>query len=65
MSEPKTEVEVELVGSDGNAFALIGKVSKALKRGGHRDLVDEFQKDAMSGDYDHVLQTCMKYVHVS
>ena len=26
------EVEVELVGQDGNAFAILGAVSKAMKR---------------------------------
>ncbi len=25
---------------------------------------DEFQKEALSGNYDHLLQTCMKYVDV-
>lgn len=65
MSEPKTDVKVKLTGTDGNAFAIMGKVSTALKRGGHADLVVEFQKEAMSGDYDHVLITCMSYVHVT
>jgi hypothetical protein len=26
--------------------------------------VEEFSKDATSGDYDHVLQTCIKWVEV-
>ena len=26
--------------------------------------IKEFQEDAMSGDYDHALQTCMKWVNV-
>lgn len=61
----KTTIKVKLTGTDGNAFAIIGAVRKALKRGGHGDLVEEFTKEATSGDYDHVLQTCMKYVEVS
>lgn len=56
------EVKVQLTGEDGNAFFIIGRVSAALKAAGHRDVVPEFQKEAMSGDYDHVLQTCMEYV---
>lgn len=60
----KTNITVKLVGEDGNAFAIIGRVSQALKRGGHPELVKEFQKEAMSGDYDHVLSTCMDYVEV-
>ena len=61
---PKTEVRVQLTGNDGNAFAIMGTVVKALRSEGHRDLVDEYRKEAMSGDYDHLLQTTMAYVHV-
>ena len=60
----KTDVKVKLVGEDGNAFAILGAVSKALKRAGHKDLVDEFMAEATSGDYDHLLATCMDYVEV-
>ncbi len=65
MSEPKTDVEVKLVGENGNAYVLLGKVISALKRNGHQDLVEEFKKEAMSSDYNHLLATCMEYVHVS
>ena len=61
---PKTDITVRLVGEDGNAFVIIGNVSKALKRGGHEDLAKSFMKEAMSGDYDHVIQTAMEYVEV-
>lgn len=61
---PKTNIKVRLVGEDGNAFAILGKVSKALKRAGHRDLAEEFLKDATAGDYNELLQTVMKYVEV-
>jgi hypothetical protein len=59
------EIEVELVGHDGNAFAIIGRVSQALRKAGHGDQVKQFQTEAMSGDYDNVLRTCMKWVDVS
>jgi hypothetical protein len=62
---PITSVEVQLSGEDGNVFAIIGRVSKTLQRGGHADLIDEFQREASSGDYDHALQTCMDYVKVN
>jgi hypothetical protein len=62
---PKTEIKVRLVGTDGNAFALMGKVCAALRKGNRSDLVSEFQKEAMSGDYDHLLTTCCEYVEVS
>jgi len=60
------EIEVTLVGQDGNAFAILGAVSKAMRRGGvANDKVKEFMGEAMSGDYDHLLQTCMKWVNVN
>lgn len=61
---PKTDIKVKLSGTDGNALALVGKVSKALICGGRGDLSSSFRKEALSGDYDHVLQTCMEYVDV-
>jgi hypothetical protein len=61
---PKTNITVKLVGEDGNAFAILGKVSKALRNNGHADLAKEFQKEAMSGDYDHLLCTAMDYVEI-
>jgi hypothetical protein len=59
------EVEVELSGSDGNAFAVLGKVKKALKSEVGQDAADKFMKEATSGDYDHLLQTCFKFVTVN
>ncbi len=64
MAEPITNIKVKLIGNDGNAFVILGTVQKALKDHGRSDLVDEFLKEAMSGDYDHLLQTCCKYVEV-
>jgi hypothetical protein len=58
------DVEVELVGSDGNAFAVLGNVSKALRRAGHGDVVSAFMDEATAGDYDHLLGTCMRWVDI-
>jgi hypothetical protein len=58
-------ITVVLVGTDGNALSIVGKVKRALMREGVSDMeIDEFFNDALSGDYDHVLQTCMKWVNV-
>jgi len=35
MTKPKTNVVVKLVGTDENAWAILSKVSKALKRAGY------------------------------
>jgi len=62
----KFNVDVELSNVDGNAFSIIGTVRKALRRAGAtEEQLKEFSDDAMSGDYDHVLQTCMKWVNVT
>jgi len=61
---PLTDITVELVGHDGNAFSILARVSKALRRGGRRDLVEAFTTEATSGDYSHLLATCHKYVEV-
>lgn len=60
------EIEVRLVGEDGNAFAIIGRVSKALRRAGiPKEEIAMFRVEATSGDYDNVLQTAMKWVEVA
>lgn len=59
-------IEVQLTGTDGNAFSIIGKVKKALRDARvPREEQDAFMKEAMSGDYNNVLQTAMRWVEVS
>jgi len=59
------EVAVELVGSDGNAFAILGAVGKALRRAGvSKEERDAFFAEATAGDYDHLLATAMRWVDV-
>lgn len=67
MAEPLfPQIKVNLVGRDGNAFAILGSVRSAMKNGGcTQEQIDTFMTEAMSGDYDHLLQTCMKTVTVS
>lgn len=58
-------IEIELVGYDGNAFAIIGKVSRELRRNKvSADEVKAFQNEATSGDYDHLIQTVLSWVEV-
>ncbi len=47
---------------DGNAFAIMAAVGTALKKAGQGANVKEYQKKAMSGDYNHLLATSMEYV---
>ena len=63
--EPITNVKVKLIGKDGNAFFILGKVRKELKKAGYdKEFIDEYQKQATSGDYNHLLQVTMTYVHI-
>ena len=65
MKAPETKPTVKLTGNDGNAFAIMGNVKKALRRAGaDKEYIDQYAKDAMSGDYDHLLQVSMEYVEV-
>lgn len=59
------EIEVKLVGQDGNAIAILFKVKKALKKAKvDGEELALFERDAMSGDYDHLLRTCMSWVTI-
>lgn len=66
MSVRYPEVAVKLVGHDGNAFAILGRVQQALRRAGVPPAeVKAFVDEATSGDYDHLLATCAAWVEVS
>ncbi len=60
----KTNLTVKLIGEDGNAFYILGKVVNEMKKNGYTNLVDEFLKEAKSSDYNHLLATVMEYVNI-
>jgi oligoribonuclease NrnB/cAMP/cGMP phosphodiesterase (DHH superfamily) len=64
--EPKyPNVKVKLVGEDGNAFFILGRVRNEMKKNNvPAEDINKFMAEAMSGDYNNLLQTCMKYVSV-
>jgi hypothetical protein len=65
MSCKYPQIQVKLVGEDGNAFAILGRVRAAMRRAGLMPSeIDEFTKQATSGDYDFLLGTCMEWVEV-
>jgi hypothetical protein len=60
-----TKPIVKLIGEDGNVFAIIGAVSKALKRAGEKERATEFTEKAFAAhSYDEVLQLAMEYCEV-
>jgi hypothetical protein len=66
MNADKTGVTVRLVDTDGNVFAIIGKVSRALRQAGMADAANKFAHDAMDcASYDDVLRLVMFTVDVS
>jgi hypothetical protein len=60
------EIEVALVGEDGNAVAIMGRVSNALKKAGvSQDEINAYLDESMSGNYDNLLATAVKWVSVA
>lgn len=55
-------VNVNLIGEDGNAFSILGRATSAARTAGlSKDEIDAYQKEAMSNDYDHLLRTTMEW----
>ena len=60
------DITVQLTGRDGNAMMVIGAVTRGLRRAGvEYSEIQAFCEEAMSGDYDNVLATAMRWVDVS
>jgi hypothetical protein len=65
MIQPKEKPVVKLVGHDGNAFAIMGRVKQALKRAGaDKEYIDRYVREAMAGDYNNLLRVSMEYAAV-
>lgn len=66
MTTPKyPNIRVKLIGEDGNAFAILGQVKRALKRGGVPQAeINQYFEEATSGDYNHLLATTMEWCEV-
>lgn len=57
--------QVELIGRDGNAYAIMGKVVMKLKEEGYsEEEISKYKEQAMSGDYDNLLRVTMEWVEV-
>lgn len=61
-----SNIDVNLTGVDGNAHAILYEVSLAMKKHNvpHEDL-DNFYLEAMSKDYNHLIQTCAAWVNIN
>lgn len=62
----KHDLTVQLTGHDGNAFAIMGAVSQALRRAGvDKAEIDTYVDEATAGDYDNLLRVTMRWVNVA
>jgi len=57
--------KLKLIGTDGNAFALLGRAHKAAKFAKWpNEKWESVFGEARSGDYNHLLQTLMEHFEV-
>ena len=61
--EPKyPHISVKLTGRDGNAFMILGLCQRAARKAGlPQEEIDAFREEATVGDYNHLLQTAMRW----
>jgi hypothetical protein len=66
LESPKVDKpKCKLVGTDGNVFALGGRVMSALRKAGQADKATEFSKKLFQcGSYDEALVLMQEYVEV-
>ena len=63
---PERKPKVNLTGTDGNVFALLGCCTSALKRANQHAKATELTKKVFSASsYDEALQLMTEYVEVS
>ena len=66
MTSPQyPHVSVQLTGMDGNAWGILARVSRALRDAGvPTPKVEEYNEEAMAGDYNNLLRVTMEWVEV-
>jgi hypothetical protein len=65
MTVKHPDITISLSDEDGNAFAILGRVNREMRRAGLSQAERAaFTKEATSGDYDHLLVTVMRWFDV-
>ena len=63
---PTKQKKLKLVGTDGNAWALMGTAQEHNRK--HKmyqtDIFKQIMKECMAGDYDHLLATLIYFFEV-
>jgi hypothetical protein len=58
-------ITVKLVGEDANAYNILGQCRKAMREAGlPKSEIELFFKEATAGNYDHLLQTAMRWFEI-
>lgn len=65
LKSSKRKNKYNLVGIDGNAFAIMGYVRRALIESGHGDKVEEYFTKAKSENYDNLIVVSLDYVDMA
>ena len=56
---------VKLTERNGNAFTILAACREAARKAEwSKERIEQFSKEAMAGDYDELLQTCIEYFEV-
>ena len=65
MTPKYPDITVELIGHDGNAFTVLDRCRKAAREAGlSEDEIATFMTEATADDYNHLLQTTMRWFDV-
>ena len=65
MTPKYPDITVTLTGQDGNAFAVLGRCREAAAEASlSSNEITAFMDEAMAGDYDHLLQTAMRWFDI-
>ena len=66
MSPKYPHIAVRLVGGDGNAFVILSRCRRAAEIAQlPQEEIEQFFTEAMTSDYDHLLQTAMRWFDIS
>ena len=59
------EIEVQITGNDGNAYAIMSSIQKAMRRAEiPQHEIEQYLNQSMSGGYDNLLRVAMNWVTV-
>lgn len=66
LAEPRyPAITVQLTGNDGNAYAIMGAVRRALVENKiEKEEIEKYMAESMAGDYDNLLRVALLWVTV-